>query len=82
MDIRTASATEALGLLAKGALGSEELLDLHLAQVRRHNDELNLVVALDEDRARARCRDADRALARGESWGPLHGLPMTIKDSF
>ena len=82
MDIRTASATEALGLLAKGVLGSEELLDLHLAQVRRCNDALNLVVALDEDRARARCREADRALALGESWGPLHGLPMTIKDSF
>src|SRR5215207_11569186 len=82
MDSRTARATEALALLEKGELGSEELLDLQLSQVRRLNDGLNLVVALDEDRARARCREADRATARGESWGPLHGLPMTIKDSF
>lgn len=59
-----------------------ELLEAHLAQVARHNPRLNALVTLDEERARARARLADAALARGESWGPLHGVPMTIKDSF
>lgn len=43
---------------------------------------LNAVVQLNQERALARGREADTALARGESWGPLHGVPMTIKDSF
>jgi amidase len=40
------------------------------------------VVTLDEEGARARALEADEALARGELWGPLHGLPMTLKDAF
>jgi len=32
------------------------------------------------DQARERARQADAALSKGENWGPLHGLPMTIKD--
>src|SRR2546427_708842 len=34
------------------------------------------------DRCRARARAADRALASGDSWGPLHGVPMTVKESY
>jgi len=34
------------------------------------------------EKARARARQADEALARGEDWGPLHGLPMTVKESY
>jgi amidase len=75
------TATEAVRLLAAGELGSEELFDAHLAAVERWNDELNLVVAIDEQ-ARARCRRADRLRVRGEATGVLHGLPMTVKDSF
>ena len=41
------------------------------------------MVVLDTERGlAARARDADAALARGERWGPLHGLPMTVKESF
>jgi amidase len=39
-------------------------------------------VATDLARARQRAAEADAATARGERWGPLHGLPMTVKDSF
>ncbi|MGZ3456898.1 MAG: amidase, partial [Archangium sp.] len=63
-------------------VSAHELLEAHLKQVARHNARLNALVTLDEERARARARQADEALARGESWGPLHGVPMTIKDSF
>lgn len=46
------------------------------------NGQLNAVVQIAADEAVARSREADAASARGESWGPLHGVPMTIKDSF
>ncbi|ATB32849.1 amidase [Melittangium boletus] len=63
-------------------VSSVELLDAHLGQVARNNVRLNALVTLDEGRARARAREADAALARGEVWGPLHGVPLTIKDAF
>ncbi|HEU5323662.1 MAG TPA: amidase, partial [Methylomirabilota bacterium] len=48
----------------------------------KYDGALNAVVVRDFDRARTRARAADRALARGISWGPLHGVPMTIKESY
>jgi amidase len=63
-------------------VSARELLEAHLTQVALHNPRLNALVTLDEEHARARAREADEALARGESWGPLHGVPFTIKDSF
>jgi amidase len=63
-------------------VSARELLEAHLKQVARHNARLNALVTIDEERARQRALEADEALARGESWGPLHGVPMTIKDSF
>ncbi|WNG37538.1 amidase [Archangium violaceum] len=59
-----------------------ELLEAHLEQVARHNVRLNALVTVDGSRARARAREADAALARGEVWGPLHGVPVTVKDAF
>jgi amidase len=57
-----------------------EVIDLHLAQIVKHNPTLNAIVTLDEQHARERAKEADEALARGESWGVLHGVPITIKD--
>jgi amidase len=59
-----------------------DVIDAHLAQIARHNPALNAIVTLNEAAARARAREADAALGRGEVWGPLHGVPVTIKDSF
>jgi amidase len=59
-----------------------DLLERYRARVERLNPALHAVIASDFDAARERARAADAATARGESWGPLHGLPMTIKDSF
>ncbi len=59
-----------------------EVLDAYLRQIERHNPTLNAVVTLDEERARQRAKEADAALARGEIWGPLHGVPVTVKDGF
>jgi amidase len=59
-----------------------ELLDHFLARVDRLNPSLNAVVTVDPDGARRAADAADAALARGEVHGPLHGVPMTIKDTF
>ncbi|MEM9607934.1 MAG: amidase family protein [Actinomycetota bacterium] len=81
-DLSSLTASSAVSAVVRGDLRSEELLDAQLERIEAHNDELNLVVRLDIERARARAREADAATAHGERWGPLHGLPMTIKDSF
>jgi amidase len=75
-------ATELCRLLRDGEVSSVELLDHFLARVEAHDPAINAVVALDAERGRARAAEADAARRRGESWGPLHGLPMTVKDAF
>ncbi len=81
-DLHFLPAAELCRLLADGEVSSVELLDHFLARVDKVDGPINAVVAIDAERARARAAEADAARARGESWGPLHGLPMTIKDAF
>jgi amidase len=76
------SATELAALIRQKKIGSEELLDLYLARIEKHNPRVNAIIAMDIAGARRRAKAADNALAKGEVWGPLHGLPVTIKDSF
>jgi amidase len=59
-----------------------ELLELTYARIDRHNPTLNAIVWQDRERARARATWADEALGRGEAVGRLHGVPVTIKESF
>jgi amidase len=68
--------------IRKRKIGCLELLDLYLARVEQYDPALNAIVVKDVDRARRRARAADRALAKGDHWGPLHGVPMTIKESY
>jgi amidase len=60
-------------------VGAVELLEAHLARIDEI-DTLTAVVSVDVEAARERAREADAALGRGEVWGPLHGVPMTLKD--
>src|SRR5262249_42508105 len=62
-------------------VSAAEVLEAHLRRIGRHNDAVNAVVSLDPGRARAAAAAADAALARGEIWGPLHGVPMTLQDA-
>lgn len=62
-------------------ISARELLDLHLDRIAERNPELNAIVSLDEERARASAAAADDALARGDEVGPLHGLPFAFKDT-
>ncbi|MBW4642621.1 MAG: amidase [Goleter apudmare HA4340-LM2] len=59
-----------------------EVLNAYLAQIAKHNSKLNAICTLDEENAYLRARLADEALAKGENWGALHGVPITIKDIF
>jgi amidase len=59
-----------------------EVVQAHLNHIAQHNPALNAIVTLDEERALQRAEEADAALVRGEVWGPLHGVPVTIKDAF
>lgn len=81
-ELALASARSLLALLRARKIGAEELLRLHMDRVERLNPAINAVVALDESRALAGARDADRRLAKGEDNAPLLGLPMTIKDTY
>src|SRR6478736_10046578 len=62
-------------------ISARELLDLHLTRIAERNPELNAVVSLDEERARAGAAAADEALASGAEVGSLHGLPFAFKDT-
>lgn len=61
-------------------LSSEEVLEAHLSHIATHNPQLNAIVVLYEKPARDRAKLADDSLKRGEVWGPLHGVPVTLKD--
>ena len=76
------AATDLAAALRAKRLSSRELLAYYEDRIARHNPRLNAVVSPDFERARRRAAAADAATARGESWGPLHGLPMTIKDTY
>ncbi|WP_111493278.1 amidase [Marinobacter bohaiensis] len=59
-----------------------EVLDHFLQRIERHNPDLNAIVVLRADDARRQAEAADAAAQRGEDWGLLHGVPMTIKETF
>ena len=65
-----------------GSVTSRELLEHQLERIAQHNPALNAVIALNAEAARQRADEADEARRKGEGWGLLHGLPLTIKDSF
>ena len=75
------SALELAAAIRARRTTASQLVELYLDRISRHNPTLNAVCTLDAAGATRRAREADAALARGEVWGPLHGLPMTIKDA-
>ena len=81
-DLIFASATRLRDRIRGREISSREVVDAYLERIEAVNPKLNAVVALRADEARREADAADRALAKGEVAGPLHGVPMTIKDSF
>ncbi|MGQ9424458.1 amidase [Gilvimarinus sp. F26214L] len=76
------SAGELARRIREGETTSVAALEAMLERINRYNPDLNAIVYLDAESARQRALEADAAHARGELWGPLHGLPMTIKETY
>jgi amidase len=80
-ELAFCSAIELAKMIRDGKVSSSELLDLYLSRIEKYNPQLNAVITLDIERARQQARLADQARFKGEKLGPLHGLPVTIKDA-
>jgi len=76
-----ASATALAQAIRNKQVSSEEVVDTYLRRIAEVNPQLNAVVQLTDTTARRQARAADTALSRSETVGPLHGVPVTIKDS-
>ncbi len=81
-DLHWWSATDVAAAIRGREVSATEVLAHQVARIERLDGPINAVVHWDLDRARAAARAADDAVARGDDVGPLHGVPMTIKDSF
>jgi amidase len=79
-DLGFLPASRLTRMVRRGDIGCLEMLDHFIERVERLNPALNAVVVKDYDRARKRARGLDRT--RGDSRGPLLGVPMTVKESF
>ena len=76
------SAIEMAKAIAAGNVSALEALDVCIERVERYDAELNAVCNRVDERARRRAETLDRATARRETWGPLHGVPMTVKEGY
>jgi Asp-tRNA(Asn)/Glu-tRNA(Gln) amidotransferase A subunit family amidase len=74
------SATDAARALRDGALGAEQLTDACLARIREAEPQVQAWQYLDPAHALAQARECDEQRRRGDAIGPLHGLPVGIKD--
>jgi fatty acid amide hydrolase len=74
------SAAELASMLARGEVSAVETVEAQIEQIERVNPTLNAVVFKRYDAARAEARQADARRAKGEPLGPLHGVPITIKE--
>ncbi len=75
------SAIELATRIARGEVSAVEAVESHIARIEQVNPALNAVVVTRYDEARAEARAADERQAAGEPLGPLHGVPVTVKES-
>ena len=79
-DLTTASATELVALIRAREVSPVEIVEAHLRAIHQINPSLNAIVTV-ADNIRERAQEAEMILGSGASLGPLHGLPITIKDT-
>ncbi len=80
-DLPLRSASELAALVAGKQLSALELVDYFIRRIESHDDQLNAVVCRQFDTALAAAAAADKALSRGATLGPLHGVPITVKEA-
>ncbi|MCA9934269.1 MAG: amidase [Ardenticatenaceae bacterium] len=76
------SASELAAKIRDGELTSRQAVESCFAQIEKHNPTFNAIVTLNKTAALATADQADRAQANGEPLSPLHGVPITIKDTY
>ena len=82
VDLPFQSAKQLASAIKRKKIGAVELLDLYVSRMEKYNPTINAIVTTDLSAARKRAKAADAMLAKGKALGPLHGVPMTIKESF
>lgn len=74
--------SQAARALRAGQVSSSELTQASLARIHAWNPRLNAMIAVLEDSALSLARTADEQLRAGTDMGPLHGIPIAVKDVF
>jgi aspartyl-tRNA(Asn)/glutamyl-tRNA(Gln) amidotransferase subunit A len=81
-DLTHLTIAEAADLLARREIASVELTEAHLRRIDAHDTHLNSFITITSDHALTQARAADAELTRGIRRGPLHGIPLALKDLY
>ena len=81
-DLTRLSASELARRIRAGEVSSQEVVEAHIRRIEAVNPRINAVVFPLFEQARVEAKAADEAQAQGKPLGPLHGVPITIKDQF
>jgi amidase len=76
------SASQLAAKIRAGDITSRQAVEAFLAQIKQHNPTYNAIVTLNQTEALAQADSADQARSTGKQLGPLHGVPITIKDTY
>ena len=79
-DLAFMAAGEMAGRIRAGEISAVEATECALERIQASRETLNAFIAVMPEEARAAARNADAAVARGDDLGPLHGVPVSIKD--
>ncbi|MFZ1814393.1 MAG: amidase [Rhizobiaceae bacterium] len=81
-DVLLGSATDMAAMVREKRISPSELLEMHFAQIDRVNPEINAVIWQNRDEAGKLARQLDEEAVQGRFRGPLHGVPITVKEAF
>jgi len=81
-DVTTNTAADLARQIASGELSACEVIDYYIQRIQQVDARLNAMVVPMWEQARQEARRADEERARGQRLGPLHGVPVTIKEMF